>query len=321
VAITALCRTLMCVEFRLPIVNIPLSHRSETMVTKVMGSFSGGSFVTDKLDPFQVDTYNVSLTEGVTYSFQDVASDLPLRFSLAAADGTIVNTATLQGGEITSYTPAASGDYTLSVGGGHSPNEYWLSGGDAQVARTNVTTGVSSNPFMGPYTGPVDGLTEQFIDITPDSLNIVATTPNVFLRSGSGMDGLTVTSGDNVLDGSTGSNFLIGGIGHDTFYMDDRNPVAPIFSTIVNFHQGDNATVWGVNASDFTMIVMDNQGAEGAKGLDLLFSKAGQPDVSFVLAGYSSADLTNGRLSLSYGHTGDWHGNAGSDYLTVHANA
>jgi Ca2+-binding RTX toxin-like protein len=286
-----------------------------------MGQFDGGSFVTDHLVPSQVDIYNVYLTAGVPYSFWDVASDHPLGLNLSDPNGTVVNSATLQGGDTTTYTPAVSGSYTLAVTGGQGQNEYWLSGGDTQVQLTNMTTGETSAPYMGVYSGPVAGLDEQFISITSDNLNIVATAPNVFLRSGSGMDGLTVTSGNNVLDGSTGSNFLIGGTGQDTFYMDDRSPDSPIFSTIVNFHAGDNATVWGINASDFTMIVMDNQGAEGAKGLDLLFSKPGQPDVSFVLTGYTSDDLTNGRLTLSYGHTPDWHGYAGSDYLTVHANS
>ena len=64
---------------------------------------------------------------------------------------------------------------------------------------------------MTAYNGPVRGLEHEYIDVSPHNLNLVATAPNVFLHSGAGMDGLTVTSGDNILDGSTGSNFLIGG--------------------------------------------------------------------------------------------------------------
>ena len=97
-------------------------------------------------------------------------------------------------------------------------------------------------------------------------------------------------------------------------------PDSPVFSTIVNFHSGDNATVFGVNATDFTMLKLDNQGAAGYTGLDLIFTAPGHVDTSFVLAGYTSADLTNGRLSMSYGKTQDIPGLPGNEYLTVHAN-
>ena len=135
------------------------------------------------------------------------------------------------------------------------------------------------------------------------------------------MDALNVSqaNGNNILDGSTGSNFLTGGTGNDTFYLDDRNPASPVFSTIANFHSGDDATVWGVNSTDFTMQKLDNQGAAGFTGLDLIFTAPGHTDTSFVLAGYSSTDLANGRLSLTYGKTGDLPNLPGSEYLTVHA--
>jgi hypothetical protein len=112
---------------------------------------------------------------------------------------------------------------------------------------------------------------------------------------------------------------MVGGSGHDTFFMDDRAPTQPIFSTIKNFHSGDDATVWGVTQQDFTMTVLDNQGAADAKGVDLIFSAPGHIDVSFVLTGYTSADLHNGRLALTYGRTEDLPNLPGSLYLNVHA--
>jgi hypothetical protein len=183
---------------------------------------------------------------------------------------------------------------------------------------TNATTLAAGDP----YAGPVAGLEHQYINITPDSLNITSSIPNAFIHSGSGTDGIDVSkaNGNNILDGSTGSNFLTGGIGDDSFYMDDRAPDSPIFSTIVNFHSGDNATVWGVNANDFTLTTLDNQGAITARGLDYIFTAPGHIDTSFVLAGYTSADLTNGRLTASYGTTADLPGLPGSAYLTIHAN-
>jgi hypothetical protein len=155
----------------------------------------------------------------------------------------------------------------------------------------DTTTGQSITATGTAYVGPVAGLQEEYINLTTDSLNITATTPNWFIAGGSGENGIAVTSGNNIIDGGDGSNFLTGGTGHDSFYLDDRAPTAPIFSTIVNFHSGDNVTVWGVNATDFTLLELNGQGAIGYTGLDFIFSAAGHPATSFVLAGYTSADL------------------------------
>ncbi len=83
-----------------------------------------------------------------------------------------------------------------------------------------------------------------------------------------------------MLDGSTGSNFLVGGTGNDTFFVDDR-AAADIWSTVVNFHAGDAATIFGVT------------------GMTLHAIAAGKPIASITLAGYSKADL-GGRLGVSF---------------------
>lgn len=183
---------------------------------------------------------------------------------------------------------------------------------------TNITT----TSLGDAYTGPIAGIEHQYVVITNENLNITALVSNVFIHSGSGMDGIDVgqKNGNNVLDGGAGSTFFTGGTGNDTFYIDERTPQsAPVFSTIVNFHPGDNATVWGVNATDFAVLKLDNQGAAGFTGLDFIFSAPGHTDTSFLLAGYTTADLTNGRLSESYGTTPDLPGLPGSQYFTVHA--
>lgn len=173
-----------------------------------------------------------------------------------------------------------------------------------------------------PYSGPVAGLTQEIILVTADNLNITATVPNVFIKSGSGTDALNVSqaNGNNVLDGSTGSNFLTGGTGNDTFFLDDRSPANDVYSTIVGFHSGDNATVFGVNASDFTLDKLDGQGAAGYQGLDFGFSAPSHANANVVLSGFSSADLSNGRLSVTYGTTPDTPGVPGSQYMNIHAN-
>jgi len=108
------------------------------------------------------------------------------------------------------------------------------------LAVLDTTTGQPVSAVTQPYTGPVAGLQEQLVDITADSLNITVTTPNWFIHSGTGTDAINVSraGGNNVLDGSTGSNFLTGGSGNDTFFLDDRSPRADVFSTVVGFHSG-----------------------------------------------------------------------------------
>lgn len=182
---------------------------------------------------------------------------------------------------------------------------------------TDTSTGTTWQQALTPYSGPVTGLQDQFIDITQHNLNISTKQANVFLHSGAGEDALQVTSGNNVLDGGTGSNFLVGGSGNDTFFVDDRAATADIWSTLVNFHAGDSATVWGVTPKDFGLSWLNNQGAAGYGGLTLSATEAGKPSASLTLTGFTSADLTNGRLTVSFGTDAA----SGSAYMSIHANS
>jgi serralysin len=169
-------------------------------------------------------------------------------------------------------------------------------------------------------------LSSEFIAVTTDNLNVTATAPNTFisLDGGSGEDAIAVNqvNGNNVLNGSTGSSFLYGGTGKDTFFVDDRNPPAnsSIWSTVVNFHSGDNATVWGVTPSDFNLSWVDGQGTAGFTGLTLHATAPGQPLASLTLTGLTSADLSNGTLSISFGTTQNLPNLPGSNYMLVHHN-
>jgi len=187
----------------------------------------------------------------------------------------------------------------------------------SDLAVFDTTTGQPVSANGQPYTGPVSGLQHEFINITSDSLNISVSTPNWFLHSGSGNDAIAVNGGINVLDGGTGSNFLVGGSGTDTFFVDDRGPSADIWSTVSGFHAGDAATIWGVTPSNFSLDWADGQGAAGYTGLTLHATATGKPTASLTLAGYTSADLTNGRLSVSFGTDPA----SGSAYMYVHGNS
>jgi hypothetical protein len=187
-------------------------------------------------------------------------------------------------------------------------------------AVLDTTTNTPSSASGTTYSGPVAGLNWQYLNMSPDNLNITSGVPNAFIHSGSGQDAIDVShaNGNNVLDGWTGSNFLVGGAGTDTFFLDDRTPPGDLWSTLVNFHGGDSVTVWGLTANDFQVQTADNEGAAGFGGLTFHFIREGQPTASLTLTGFSAADLSNGRLAMSYGRTDDLPGLPGSNYLSVH---
>ena len=181
----------------------------------------------------------------------------------------------------------------------------------------------SSYAFAGtPCTGTA-GVSSQYIvqtdnpTLTAANLNITALAPGVFIHTGSGIDAISVASvgGTNILDGGTNSNFLVGGAagsGTDTFFVDARGAGSDVWSTISGFHAGDAVTLFGITPASKAIAWVDNEGAPGATGLTLHATEAGAPQVSFTLAGYTTADLSNGRLGVTYGAETD-----GTPYLYV----
>jgi len=188
----------------------------------------------------------------------------------------------------------------------------------ANFTVADQTTGQQFLASGDSYTGPVAGIQHQYINLTLDSLNVTATAPNCFIHTGSGNDAINVskTNGTNVLDGGTGSNFLVGGSGNDTFFVDDRAATTDIWSTISSFHAGDAATIYGVMSSGFTLDWEDNQGTTGYTGLTLHASAPGKAVASMTLVGYTNADRINGRLTVSFGNDPA----SNSNYMYVHGN-
>ena len=140
------------------------------------------------------------------------------------------------------------------------------------IRFTNAVTGASSQDTGTAYTGPVDYLQRQYIWPGTDAVAIAVATPNTFVKGGPSDDAIFVTAGSNVLDGGGGSNYLTGADGtdggFDTFFVDSRGSVET-WSTVVNFHQGDQATIFGFRPGLSTMPLTDNEGAPGATGLTL----------------------------------------------------
>jgi phospholipase/lecithinase/hemolysin len=194
--------------------------------------------------------------------------------------------------------------------------EQELSGTPVLVAG-NTTTARPVAAQGQPYTGPVSVVQQQYINITPNSLNIVASTPNWFIHSGGGDDAIAVSGGTNVLDGGAGSNFLTGGSGTDTFFVDERAATATTWSMVVNLHAADAVTLWGVTQGDFLLGWSDGAGAVGFTGLTLTAQSAGKPEALLTLVGFTQVDLTNGRLAVSFGTDAG----SGSAYMNLRANA
>ena len=174
----------------------------------------------------------------------------------------------------------------------------------------------NTNRFMlgDAYTGAVAGLTDEFIFPTPENINIASTLPNAFIRTGSGDDAIVVFSGRNVIDAFTGSNFLTGGSGQDTFFLDARGG-GVTWDSIVGFGVGDEVTLWGyvdgVSTDGFDKDKWyASEGVEPYKGLTVHAKLDGTNiSASITFAGLTLADRAN--LAVTTGTV------AGNDYLYI----
>ena len=117
------------------------------------------------------------------------------------------------------------------------------------------------------------------------------------------------------MDGGAGSNFLVGGNGNDggtdTFFIDGRGG-GVTWSTIVNFHHGDQLTLWGFVPNQSTQQWVDQDGVTGYLGLTLHSELGGAGtgvDASATLAGLNIGDLQ--KLTITTGTVG------GNDYMLV----
>jgi hypothetical protein len=233
-----------------------------------------------------------------------------LKFMTAGTSDTTIQLAVTDPGESPPQTTPAQ-EITLSEhpgGGGPNPNNNAYACFDATTGQSTSATGV-------PYTGPASGITSEFILATPDNINVAALVPNAFIEldGGKGEDAINVSvkNGNNTLDATGGSNFLVGGTGNDTFFLDDLDSTTPIWSTLVNFHAGDNATIWGVTPADFSIAWVAGEGAPAYSGLTAQITAVGKPAEYLTLAGLTPADLSSGKLDVQFGKAG------GTSYMEI----
>lgn len=175
-------------------------------------------------------------------------------------------------------------------------------------AMTDAASGVSNHPDGTVYSGPVSYLQQQLLYTGSDAVAISASQPNVFIHGGPSSDAIAVSSGQNVIDGGQGSNFLIGGTGTDTFFLDGRGGQVT-WDTLVNFHAGDQATVWGFDPANSNWTWAGVDGAAGYTGLTLRADLGGVAS-SITFAGLSTTDTT--RFAISTGTVSD-----GTPYLLI----
>ena len=274
------------------------------------------------LDPITAQTVSTLAKAGANLLAQKLASDTPLSLVLDA-----VGVSTLQQGAEAKDLSAAGGNTTPVVSRYSGTNlaaqvdaaAKSVAGTPFDLSYVDVSTNSFGNLTGDSYVGPVAGLAKQYIWTSTDKVNIAARTSNVFLHGGPGDDALLVTGGTNVLDGGGGSNFLIGatGTGVDTFYVDSRGGNVT-WSSIVNFHQGDMATLWGFHAGS-TQAYTENEGAVGYTGLTLHSELGGAGtgvNASLTLTGISQA-TANAHFTITTGTTAPTGLLPAADYLLI----
>ncbi len=178
----------------------------------------------------------------------------------------------------------------------------------AQVNWKDQTTGLtSSNNLAFSSNSSLGYLDWQYLSPSNDTTSISTQADNVFIRGGSGMDAIQVSGGTYVLDGGKGSNFLVGtpgtDSGSDTFFTDGRGS-GVVWNTLVNFHAGNSATLWGFVPSVSTWRWDGVAGAAGYTGATPRadMDGSGTVDASVTFAGMAMAQAQ--RLQVSTGTVG-----------------
>ncbi len=228
----------------------------------------------------------------------------------AAANGTTASVAgTYTGNNLTAIAGAAA-----DTAAGNAPT----------ISYTDTVTNTVGYARADTYAGPVDYLQKQYIWGSNNAVALRAAAPNAFIKGGSSGDALVATGGKNVLDGAGGSNYLIGADGSDggfdTFFVDGRGSVET-WSTIINFHFGDQATIFGFHPGLSTMPFTENEGAAGATGLTI-HSELNGPGTG-ILASMTFTGLTKADADAHFSITTGTllPGTAGAiDYMLIQYN-
>jgi hypothetical protein len=174
------------------------------------------------------------------------------------------------------------------------------------------TTGANFNTDGTPNAVAIsnlDGqpLTNQYINITPDNLNVTPLVPNTYTQTGSGNDLIFLNSnGSNTVDAGSGTNNIFGGSGKDAFEILGNQVGSSVFDIINNFHPGDLVTVYGATFGSFSSTY------DPKVGLDLFNKNSAGVDLTVRIAGYGSNPATTSPIHTAFGAT-----SAGEPYMNV----
>jgi len=157
----------------------------------------------------------------------------------------------------------------------------------------NATSGEAPFMMADTYTGAVSGVQWQYLaEIGLDGNTVVGSTGNDFMNLLGGDDAAVGGAGDDILDGGRGSNFLTGGDGTDTFFLDGRGSSSVIWSTITDWDNTEELSVWGWGSSS-TISWEENQGTSGYEGATFSIDLDGDStvDMKCTFTGFAVADI------------------------------
>jgi uncharacterized repeat protein (TIGR01451 family) len=297
--------------------------------TTTQGSLPLAGLTLADPDVGQVETLQVQVSPGLgglsgTLGFYDPAT------GIYTARGTV--DALQADARALAFTPSAAGDaiFAVMLDDG--------AGGAARDAATTVhiqatadTAGVAQHFLQLPgatflanaggqqmtlvgehYNGPVSYLQSQLIYDSADPAVIVAHTDNAFIKSFSGFCAIQVEGGRNVVDAGPGSNFIVGGTGDDTFFLNGSQG-AVTWDTITGFHPGDAVTLFGFHAGTSSFAWTDAEGAAGYTGRTIHADLAGDGGITASLTFAGTTAVDTGGYAVTTGTV------CGVDYLAVTA--
>jgi len=157
----------------------------------------------------------------------------------------------------------------------------------------NATSGEAPFMMADTYTGAVSGIQWQYLaEIGLDGNTVVGSTGNDFINLLGGDDAAVGGAGDDILDGGRGSNFLTGGDGTDTFFLDGRGSSSVIWSTITDWDNTEELSVWGWG-SNSTISWEENQGTSGYEGatFSIDLNGNGVVDMKCTFTGFAVAEI------------------------------
>jgi Ca2+-binding RTX toxin-like protein len=164
---------------------------------------------------------------------------------------------------------------------------------DYKPLFANATSGEASFMMADTYTGAVSGVQWQYLaEIGLDGNTVIGSTGNDFMNLLGGDDAANGGAGDDILDGGRGSNFLTGGSGTDTFFLDGRGSSSVIWSTITDWDNTEELSVWGWG-SNSTISWEENKGTTGYEGatFSIDLNGNGVVDMKCTFTGFAVADI------------------------------